>query len=98
MVSTINVSAYIAVKYVQIVRKTVHDLKNIKSKAIDIHHDRDGENWVESPWRRIVFKQNNNKLRVLRAQSTVHTIETLEDQIQDDLYVGKLIYIGNEHN
>ena len=27
--------------------------------------------------------QNNNKLRGLRAQSIVHTIERLEEQIQD---------------
>ena len=48
MVSTINVSAYISLKYVQIVRKAVRDLRNNNSKAIDIHHDQDGHNLVES--------------------------------------------------
>ena len=48
MVSTIKVSAYISLKYVQIVRKTVRDLRHNNSKAIDIHHDQDGHNLVES--------------------------------------------------
>ena len=85
MVSTIKVSAYISLKYVQIVRKTVRDLRNNTSKAIDIHHEKDGHNLVESPCKCIVFWQNNNKLRGLRAQSIVHTIERLEEQIQDDV-------------
>jgi len=85
MVSTIKVSAYISLKYVQIVRKTVRDLRNNNSKAIDIHHDQDGHNLVESQCKCIVFGQNNNKLRGLRAQSIVHTIERLEEQIQDDV-------------
>ena len=84
MVSTIKVSAYISLKYVQIVRKTVRDLRNNNSKAIDIHHDQDGHNLVESPCMCTVFGQNN-KLRGLRAQSIVHTIERLEEQIQDDV-------------
>ena len=54
MVSAIKVSAYISLKYVQIVRKTVRDLRN-NSKAIDIHHDQDGHNLVESPCKCIVF-------------------------------------------
>ena len=83
MVSTIKVSAYISLKYVQIVRKTLRDLRNNNSKAIDIHHDQNGHNLVESPCKCIVFGQNNNKLRGLRAQSIVHTIERLEEQIQD---------------
>ena len=46
-----------------------------------------------------VWENNNNKLGGLRAQSIVHTIERLKEQIQDKVfYVGKLIYIGNEHN
>ena len=83
MVSTIKVSAYISLKYLQIVRKTVRDLRNNNSKAIDIHHDQDGHNLVESPCKCIVFGQNKNKLRGLRAQSIVHTIERLKEQIQD---------------
>ena len=99
IVSTIKVSSCISLKYVQIVRKTVRDLRNNNSKAIDIHHDRDGHSLVESPCKCIVFGQNNNKLRGLRAQSIVHNIQRLEEQIQDHVkYVGKLIYIGNEHN
>ena len=83
-VSTIKVSAYISLEYVQIIRKTVRDLRNNNSKAIDIHHDQDGHNLVESPCKCIVFGQNN-KLRGLRAQSIVHTIERFEEQIQDDV-------------
>ena len=49
MVSTINLGAYISFKYVQVGRKTVRDVRNNKSKAIDIHHDQDGQNLVESP-------------------------------------------------
>ena len=45
-----------------------------------------------------VMENNNNKLGGLRAQSIVHTIKRLEEQIQHDVYVGKLIYVGNEHN
>ena len=82
-VSTIKVSAYISLKYVQIVRKTVRDLRNNNSKAIDIYNDQDGHNLLESPCKCIVFGENNNKLHGLRAQSIVHTIERLEEQIQD---------------
>ena len=82
MVSTIKVSSCISLKYVQIVRKTVRDLRNNNSKAIDIHHDQYGHNLVESPCKCIVFGQNN-KLRGLRAQSIVHNIQRLEEQIQD---------------
>ena len=85
MVSTIKVSAYISLKYLQIVRKTVGDLGNNNSKAIDIHHDQDGHNLVESPCKSIVFGQNNNKLRGLRVQSIVHSIERFEEQIQDEV-------------
>ena len=84
-VSTLKVSAYISLKYVQIVRKTIRDLRDNNSKGIDIHHDQDGHNLVESSCNCIVFGQNNNKLRGLRAQSKVHTIERLEEQIQDHL-------------
>ena len=49
------------------------------------HHDEYGNNLLESPCKCIVFGQNNNKLRGLRAQSIVHTIERLEEQIQDHL-------------
>ena len=83
MLGTIKVSSGISLKYVQIVGKTVRDLRNNKSKAIDIHYDQDGHNLVESPCKCIVFGQNNNKLRGLRAQSIVHNIERLEEQIQD---------------
>ena len=55
MVSTIKVSAYISLKYLQIVRNTARDLRNNNSKAIDIHHDQDGHNLVESPCKSIVF-------------------------------------------
>ena len=49
MVSIIKVSAQISLKYVQIgKKKKVRDVRNNKSKAIDIHHDQDGENKVES--------------------------------------------------
>ena len=65
MVSTIKVSAYISLKYLQIVRNTVRDLRNNNSKAIDIHHDQDGHNLVESPCKSTVFGQNKNKLRGL---------------------------------
>ena len=82
-VSTIKVSAYTSLKYVQIVRKTVRDLRNNNSKGIDIYHDQDKHNLVEPPCKCIVFGQNNNKVRGLRAQSIVHTIERLEEQIQD---------------
>ena len=83
IVSTIKVSSYISLKYVQIVRKTVRDLRNNNSKVIDIHHDEGGRNVVEPPCKCIVFKQNNNKLRGLQAQFIVHTIQRLEEQIQD---------------
>ena len=69
----------------KLLKKTVRDLRNNNSKAIDIHHDQGGRNLFESPWKCIVFGQNNNKLRGLRAQSIVHTIERLEEQIQDDV-------------
>ena len=49
MVRTIKLSAFISLKYVQIVRKTVRDLRNNNTKAIDIHHDQDGHKLVESP-------------------------------------------------
>ena len=75
MVSTIKVSAYISLKYVQILRKTVCDLTNNKSKVIDMHHDQGGRNVVESSGKCIVFGQNNNKLRGIQAQSIVHTIK-----------------------
>ena len=55
MVRTIKLSAFISLKYLQIVRKTVRDLRNNNSKAIDIHHDQDGHNLVESPCKKIVF-------------------------------------------
>ena len=97
MVSTIKVSAYISLEYVRIIRKRVRESRNNNSKAIDIHHDQDEHNLVESPCKSIVFGQNNNKLRGLRAQSIVHTTKRLEKQIQHDVYVGKLIYVGNEH-
>ena len=45
-----------------------------------------------------VWENNNNKLGGLRAQFIVHTIKRLEEQIQRDVYVGKLIYVGNEHS
>ena len=75
MVNTIKVSAYISLKYVQSVRKTVCDLRNNKSKEIDLHHDQGGRNLVEYPRKCIVFGQNNKKLRGLQAQSIVHTIK-----------------------
>ena len=74
MVSTIKVSAYVCLKYVQLVRKTVGGLRNNNSKAIDIYHYQDRHNLVESPWKCFVFGQNNHKLLRLRAQS-VHTIK-----------------------
>ena len=39
MVSTMKVSAYICLKYVQSVKKTVGVLRNNNSKPIDIFHD-----------------------------------------------------------
>ena len=44
MVSTIKVSAYICLKYVQLVRKTVDGLRKNDSKPIDVYHDQDGHN------------------------------------------------------
>ena len=85
MVSTIKVSAYISLEYVQIIRKTVRDLRNNNSKAIDIHHDQDGHNLMEYPCKSTVFGQHNNKLRGFRAQSIVHTMERLEEQTQDEV-------------
>ena len=82
-VSTIKGSAYISLKYVQINRKKIRDLRKHTSKAIDIYHDQDGHNLLESPCKCIVFGQNNNKLRGIRAKSIVYTIERLEEQIQD---------------
>ena len=79
MVSAIKVSSYISLKYEQIVRKTVCDLRNNNSKAIDIHHDQDGHNLVQSPCKCIVY------CVLLRAQSIVHTIQRLQEQIQDDV-------------
>ena len=84
MVSTIKVSAYLCLKYVQLVRNTVGGLRKDNTKPIDIYQDQDGQNLVESPWKCFVFGQNNNKLLGLQAQS-VHTIERWEEQIQDDL-------------
>ena len=55
MVSTIKVSAYLSPKYVQIVRKTVGDLRNNKCKPIDTYHDQHGHNLVKSHWKSIVF-------------------------------------------
>ena len=49
MVSTIKVSAYIFLKYVQLVRKTVGGFRNNNTNPIDIFHDQDGHNLVESP-------------------------------------------------
>ena len=69
----------------QIGKKKVRDFRKTKSKAINIHHHQDGENMMESSCKCIVFGQNNNKLRGLQAQSIVHTIERLEEQIQDDV-------------
>ena len=54
MVSTIKVTSFISLKYVQIVRETVRDLRNNNSKAIDIHHDQGGHILVESPYKCIV--------------------------------------------
>ena len=69
----------------KLLKKTVRDLRNNNSKAIDIHHDQDGKNLVESSCKCIVFGQNNNKLRGIKAQSIMHTIKRLEEQIQDDV-------------
>ena len=74
MVSTIKISAYICLKYVQLVRKTVGGLRKNDSKPIDVYHDQDGHNLVEFPWKCFGFGKDNNKLRGLRAQS-VHTIK-----------------------
>ena len=68
MVSTIKASAYICLKYVQLVRKTVGGLRKNNSKPIHIYHYQDRHNLVESPWKCFVFGQKNNKLRGLRAQ------------------------------
>ena len=44
MVSTIKVSAYICLKDVELVRKTVGGFRNNNSKPIDIYHDEEGHN------------------------------------------------------
>ena len=72
MVSTIKVSAYISLEYVQIIRKTVRDLRNNNSKAIDIHHDQDGHNLVEYPCKSTVFGQHNN-VEVTWISSTIYS-------------------------
>ena len=79
-------SAYICLKYVQLVRKTVRGfmIRNNNRKPIDIFHDQDGPNLVESPWKCFAFGQNNNKLHGLRVKS-VHTIERWEEKFQDDV-------------
>ena len=43
MVSTIKLSAYIFLKYVQGVKKAFGDLRNNNSKPIHIYHDQDGQ-------------------------------------------------------
>ena len=73
MVKIIKVSAYICLKYAQLVSKTVGGLRNNNSNLIDIYHDQDGHNLGESTWKCFVFGQNN-KLLGFQAQS-VHTIE-----------------------
>ena len=74
MVSTIKVSAYVCLKYEELVGTTVGCLRNNNSKPIHIYDDQDGHNLVESPWKSFVFWKNNNKLRGLQEQS-VHTIK-----------------------
>ena len=74
LVSTIKESAYVCLRYVQLVRKTVGGFRNNNSKPIDMFHDQDGHNLVEYPWKCFVYGKNKTKLRGLRAQS-VHTIE-----------------------
>ena len=66
MVGTIKVSAYVSLKYVQLVRKTVGGIRKNNSKPINIYYNQDGTNLVDSPWKCFVFGQNNNKLRELR--------------------------------
>ena len=84
MVSTIKVSPYLCLKYVQLVRKTVACLRNNNNKPIDIYHDQDGTSLVEWSWKCSMYGKNNNKLRGFRAQS-VHPIESCEEEIQDDV-------------
>ena len=44
-------------------------------------------------------KTTTRYLECKHSHQSVHIIERWEEQIQDDVkYVGKLIYIGNEHN
>ena len=97
------VSIYIIFEhFLRTFKKRARDMRNsYNNKLIDIYHDQDVL-VIHSIWwtacKCIVFGRNN-KLRGLRAQSIEHTIERLEEQMQDDLYyVGKLIYTGNEHN
>ena len=45
----------------QLLRKTVAGNRNNNSKPIDIYHDQDGHNLVESPWKSFVFGQKNKK-------------------------------------
>ena len=85
MVSTIKVSSYISLKYVQIVRKqsvtsettTAKRLISIMIKVYAIWWNLHGS--VLCVW------QNNNKLCGLQAQSIVYTTERLEEEIQDDV-------------
>ena len=84
MVSTIKVSAYFCLKYVQLVRKTIGGLGNNYSKPIDIYHEQDGHNLVESLRKCFVYGKKKNKLRGLRAH-LVRTIERWEEQIHDDV-------------
>ena len=64
-----------------LLKKTVACLRNNNNKPIDIYHDQDGHNLVESPWKYFVFWQNNNKLLGLQALS-VHTIEDVRSKFK----------------
>ena len=73
MVSNIKISSSISLKYAQIVRKTVRDLRNNNSKAIDIHHDQGIRNLVESPWKCIVCLAKQQQVMLIT--STIYSLQ-----------------------
>ena len=72
MVSTINVSAYICLKYVQLVRKTVGGLRNNNRKPIDIHHNEDRTNLVDSAWKFFVFCAKQQQVTWITSTISAH--------------------------
>ena len=85
MVSTIKVSSYISLKYVQIVSKQSVTCETTTAKRLISIMIKVYAIWWNLHGSVLCVGQNNNKLCGLRAQSIVHTIQRLQEQIQDDL-------------